>query len=191
MEKEDFHSAADLASSEQQRLTKGNNIIIGDSVSKPQPGTVAINLPSQALATSTPKAKAAASPQRVVASMSQAGSPGSRDYVGLAKQSPPRQQQQLQGPSRPSFFKQFYNFPTRGSNSSGSSNVPARDIEADDDDFSFGTTSTAGGNGSNSSGGGNGGGNNFKLTPRKTVVDKKTTEEELRPLSNGYVLQNS
>lgn len=193
MEKDDFHSAADLATSEQQRLTKGNNINISSSgVSKPQPDSVAISLPQQAIMTALNASTSStavpttskASPRK--APSPQSGSPGSRDYVGLAQQ----QQQQLQhsyGPSRPKFFKQFYNPPKKNNNngsSSGSSSASKnKDIEADNgDDFDFGPSA------GNSGGGG---GNSFKLTPRKTAIDKKTTDEELRPLSNGFVLQNS
>lgn len=121
------------------------------------------------------------------------GSPGSRDYVGLSQQSPQKSQppQTISyGPSRPSFFKQFYNPPRKNMVNSGASIIQQRDVEAElEDDFDFRPTSSSGGGNGSSSAGADG--NSFRLTPRKTPVDKTTTDEELRPLSNGFVLQNS
>lgn len=213
-EKEDFHSAADLATSDQQRLTKGNSNSItisnnssGSNNKRPAGSdSVAINLPAHLVAASTTASttpgaagSAAASPNKFNSTAAQqpstsTGSPGSRDYVGLSQQSPKKEEQPLSfGPARPSFFRQFYNLPKKNSNnSSGSSSLmKQRDVEAElEDDFDFGPVPSGGGGGNGSSSVGTDG-NSFRLTPRKTPIDKTTTDEELRPLSNGYVLQNS
>lgn len=117
-------------------------------------------------------------PAEVAINLSAGDSPTSQHYVGLISAQP---QAAAVAAAKRSFFQQFYSPLSSGGKAATKQQNHHRlgDVEDPEEDD-----------------GGDGGGipDTFRLTPKKptNVVDsKKATDEELRPLSNGFVMQKS